>query len=82
MNWDAVVPHTAALSSGSMDFKKFVEWSQQVMRTRPEVLRYCETRIARSFGSIRPSVDVPGSFATVHRCDLAREWCDVRGLSR
>jgi aspartate/methionine/tyrosine aminotransferase len=79
MSGDAVVAHAAA-SSGSMDFKEFIVWSQQVKRTRPEVRRYCETRITRGFGSIRPSVDVPGSFATVHRCDLAQEWCDVRGL--
>jgi hypothetical protein len=63
-----------------MNFKEFIAWSGGVLQKMPSVRRYCETRIARAFRFIQPSVDVPTDFATVHRCDLARAWCDVRGL--
>jgi DNA-binding transcriptional MocR family regulator len=68
-------------SPRAMGFTEFLAWSQQVSRTVPHVRRLCETRIARAFAPIQPTVDVPVNFATVHRCDLARLWCEVRGLS-
>jgi aspartate/methionine/tyrosine aminotransferase len=80
MSAGVAAPHSAAPSPGAMDFGQFIAWSQSAAQATPDAGRYCETRIPRAFGSIRPRVDVPESFATVHRCDLAREWCDVRGL--
>jgi len=73
-------PLSVEQSSGVMGFAEFLVWSQQVSKTIPNVRRLCETRIAQAFGFIRPTIDVPLDFATVHRCDLARLWCEVRGL--
>jgi aspartate/methionine/tyrosine aminotransferase len=73
-------PLEAEESSGAMDFTEFLAWSRHASRTVPSVSRLCETRIARAFAPIRLTVDVPVKFATVHRCDLARLWCEVRGL--
>jgi aspartate/methionine/tyrosine aminotransferase len=67
-------------SPGAMDFTEFLVWSRHVSRTVPSGRRLCETRIARAFAPIQLTVDVPVKFATVHRCDLARLWCEVRGL--
>jgi aspartate/methionine/tyrosine aminotransferase len=39
-----------------------------------------ETRIARALASLRPAVEPPASFSTIHRCDLARAWCASRGM--
>jgi DNA-binding transcriptional MocR family regulator len=81
MSSDMMNPPEVEQSSGDMNFTEFLAWSQDVSRIVPGVRRLCETRIARSFASIQPTVDVPVKFATVHRCDLARLWCEVRGLS-
>lgn len=67
---------------GGMSFSEFIVWSRHILSTAPNVKRLCEMRIARAFSSLKPVVDVPNSFSTVHRCDLAREWCEVRGLQR
>jgi aspartate/methionine/tyrosine aminotransferase len=80
MSSDMMNPPEVEQSSRGMDFTEFLAWSQHVSRTVPSVRRLCETRIARSFASIQPTVYVPVKFATVHRCDLAQLWCEVRGL--
>jgi aspartate/methionine/tyrosine aminotransferase len=63
-----------------MTFDDFIAWSEQVARTTPEVQRLCETRISKAFSAIRPVVDVPDDFPTVHRCDLALQWCSAHGF--
>jgi aspartate/methionine/tyrosine aminotransferase len=73
-------PLEVGQASRAMDFTEFLTWSQHVSKTIPSVRRLCETRIARAFAPIQPIVDVPVKFATVHRCDLARLWCEIRGL--
>ena len=63
-----------------MDFTEFLAWSLRLSRDRDDLRRLCETRIARAFEGIRPKVETPARFAAVHRCDLARQWCEVREL--
>ncbi len=63
-----------------MDFTEFLAWSKRLSRDRHDLRRLCETRIARAFEAIRPKVELPTGFAPVHRCDLARQWCEVRDL--
>lgn len=63
-----------------MDFGEFLAWSRQVRRERSDVTPACETRIGRALASIRPD-PCPSFDGDVHRCDLARDWCRVRGLS-
>jgi aspartate/methionine/tyrosine aminotransferase len=64
-----------------MDFREFVAWSQHILRTEPNVIPLCETRVARAFDRIRPVTAAPENLGIVHRCDLALRWCEVRGLS-
>ncbi|HSO33858.1 MAG TPA: pyridoxal phosphate-dependent aminotransferase [Labilithrix sp.] len=63
-----------------MTFDEFVQWKARIRRERPEVLDLSETRVAVALRDIRPTVERPEGVANVHRCDLARAWCDVRGL--
>ncbi len=70
----------SVLTGGKMDFNAFLDWSVRVRRDRPEVTPLCEMRIARAFASIRPGVEAPSGIKAVHRCDLARDWCQLRGL--
>jgi aspartate/methionine/tyrosine aminotransferase len=67
-------------SPDSMNFAEFVEWSQWVALNMPDVRLQCETRIARAFAPFRPTVIAPSHFAPVHRCDLAKLWCEIFGL--
>jgi aspartate/methionine/tyrosine aminotransferase len=64
-----------------MDFLEFIAWSQHILRTEPNVMPLCETRVALAFDRIRPVTAAPESPAIVHRYDLALRWCEVRGLS-
>lgn len=64
----------------AMDFGEFVAWSQEASRVIPQLARRCETRIGRAFASIRPSIEIPSGYPKVHRCDLARRWCELRGV--
>ncbi len=63
-----------------MTFQEFIVWSDDISRTAPDVIRICETRISRAFRSILPTGADAESDANVHRCDLARDWCEVRNL--
>ncbi len=61
-----------------MNFAEFLAWQGHVRREQPDVVPICETRIAHAFATMRSQL---GSAASkVHRCDLAREWCRVRGF--
>jgi len=63
-----------------VEFSEFLRWKALVKRERPDVVDLSETRIARAFADIRPVVEPSPSFKNLHRCDLARTWCEVRGL--
>ncbi|TWB43644.1 PLP-dependent aminotransferase family protein [Nitrospirillum pindoramense] len=63
-----------------MDFMEFLAWERQAAADRPDVLRLTETRIAEAFTLLRPPVEVPDAFPTVHRCHMAQLWRTVRGL--
>lgn len=63
-----------------MEFSEFVRWKTRVLRERPGVTDRSETRIASAFADLRPAVRPPTPGNRVHRCDLARTWCDARGL--
>ena len=80
MSLDAANVQELPPKFAGMDFMQFLAWSQQASRAFPDLKRLCETRIARAFEPIRPTVEVPTTFPTAHRCNLARRWCEVRGL--
>ncbi|MCY0987900.1 pyridoxal phosphate-dependent aminotransferase [Nannocystis sp. ILAH1] len=61
-----------------MNFQEFLAWSGGVRE--PCVLRACETRISAAFADLRPPLVRAEPPRTVHRCDLARAWCELRGL--
>ncbi|MCY1008206.1 hypothetical protein OV079_22125 [Nannocystis pusilla] len=61
-----------------MNFREFLAWSGGVRE--PAVLRACETRISAAFADLRPPLERADPPRTVHRCDLARAWCELRGL--
>ncbi|WAS96881.1 pyridoxal phosphate-dependent aminotransferase [Nannocystis punicea] len=61
-----------------MNFQEFVAWSAAVRD--PDVLRACETRISAAFADRRPALAREDPPRTIHRCDLARAWCELRGL--
>jgi aspartate/methionine/tyrosine aminotransferase len=63
-----------------VNFAAFVGWKAQVKRDRPQVVDRSETRIATAFAHVRPAPSASSSPEHVHRCDLARTWCRVRGL--
>jgi DNA-binding transcriptional MocR family regulator len=63
-----------------MDFAAFLAWREQVQAGQPEAGIACETRIARAFAVIRPVLEPPAQLPRVHRCDLGRQWCALRGL--
>jgi aspartate/methionine/tyrosine aminotransferase len=63
-----------------MDFQQFLAWSGASLRNYPEAVCYSETRIERAFHAIRPRVPTEESGPLVHRCDLARLWCDLRDI--
>lgn len=69
-----------AASSEVMDFHAFVDWSARARRERPNVVSLCETRIERALAGLRPDATPDQSTGVVHRCDLARQWCDLRGV--
>ena len=69
-----------AASSEAMDFRAFVDWSARARRERPNVVSLCETRIERALAGLRPDASNLQSTGVVHRCDLARQWCDLRGV--
>jgi aspartate/methionine/tyrosine aminotransferase len=64
----------------TMNFMEFVAWSQNVRERSPDARFLSETRIARALELIRPTIEMPTGRPTVHRCDLARRWCEVREL--
>ena len=68
-------------SPNSMDFMEFVTWSQNIAQAYPNVRLFCETRLSKAFQEIRPNIVAPVTAVTTHRCDLARQWCDVHGVS-
>jgi hypothetical protein len=64
-----------------MDFQEFLGWSARAIASAPHVIRLSETRIARALASRRYVPADPDEVPTVHRCDLVRLWCNVRGIS-
>lgn len=67
-------------ASKLMDFRAFVDWSARARRERPDVVSLCETRIERALMGLRPDTSAGQSSGVVHRCDLARQWCELRGV--
>jgi aspartate/methionine/tyrosine aminotransferase len=63
-----------------VNFSAFLEWKAQIKRDRPHVVDLSETRIAVAFGHLRSHPIASSASARVHRCDLARTWCRVRGF--
>jgi hypothetical protein len=63
-----------------VNFAAFVAWKAEVKRERPEVIDLSETRIAAAFAHLRRRPSASTATAPVHRCDLARTWCRVRGF--
>lgn len=63
-----------------LSFEDFVAWSQRALAQDAPPLAACETRIARALAHLRPEIPIPATFATVHRCDLARAFVTMRGL--
>ncbi len=61
-------------------FEQLIAWQAELRRTRPTAHFACETRIARALASLVPEVAVPTEIPKVHRCDLARAWCERRGI--
>ncbi|MDC0666611.1 pyridoxal phosphate-dependent aminotransferase [Nannocystis radixulma] len=61
-----------------MNFHEFIAWSAAIRE--PDVERLCETRISRAFADLRPQLDLVEPPRKLHRCDLARAWCELRGL--
>lgn len=62
-----------------MDFQSFLTWSTGVAGLE-SVVRLCETRIAHAFSDIKPDLAASVSPVRMHRCDLVRLWCAVRGI--
>ncbi len=62
----------------AMGFSEFLAWRQEVAQAGPDAALLCETRIARAYASLRPKLQAPEG--KVHRCDLARRWCGLRGV--
>jgi len=61
-----------------MNFQEFIAWSAAVRE--PDVVRACETRISGAFADLRPALEPVEPPRKLHRCDLARAWCELRGL--
>lgn len=63
-----------------MDFNEFLSWSRQSKLDAPSADRLCETRIAQAYSEMRPPIQIPTPLPKIHRCDLVRLWCEVRGI--
>lgn len=63
-----------------MNFQEFIAWSRDARARDPGVVWACETRIAAALADLRPPLDPVEPPRKLHRCDLARAWCELRGL--
>jgi histidinol-phosphate/aromatic aminotransferase/cobyric acid decarboxylase-like protein len=64
----------------ALDFAGFLAWSAEARTAAPDARLLCETRIATALAAIRPVVEPPPEIPKIHRCDLARLWCQLRGI--
>lgn len=64
-----------------MNFEQFIASSKSLRARDPGLTWACETRIAAALAPIRPQLDLCEPPRRLHRCDLARLWCQRRGLS-
>jgi hypothetical protein len=63
-----------------MDFQEFLAWGRRAIEFSPQIVRLSELRIARALSSTRPAPAGDENIPVIHRCDLVRAWCEVRGL--
>lgn len=63
-----------------MDFGEFLRWSQTSRVEVPNASCFCETRISVAYSAIRPMPELAANAPDVHRCDLARLWCETYGV--
>lgn len=62
-----------------MNFEDFLRWSHEAAAAIPGLRLRSETRIATAYAALRPAVEVPATLPRVHRCDLAKQWCELQG---